>query len=106
MKKVFAIVAAACFLLTAFLPVFTLTKGPDHVIGHLPLLVVYPGLIDIIHRGYFDDIPLPLSFIGLHLFLSLATAWIVVRILKRRKQKRAEQGGPGYPPQGVGSPDP
>ena len=106
MKKVFAIVAAACFLLTAFLPVFTLTKGPEHVIGHLPLLVVYPGIIDNIHRGYFDDIPLLLSFIILHLFLSLAPAWIVVRILKRRKHKRAEQAVPGYPPQGVGSPDP
>ena len=29
-----------------------------------------------------------------------------VWLLQRDKRKKAEQAGPGYPPQGVGSPDP
>ena len=94
MKKTFAIVAAACFLITAFLPVFTLTKGPEHVIGRMPLLVIYPGLVAMIRIGDFRYIPLDVLWIGMHLFLSLAPAWIVVRILKRRKQITAEQGVP------------
>jgi len=106
MKKAFAIVAAACFLITACIPVFTLTKGAGHDIGRMPLLVIYPGLVDMIRIGDYRYIPLVSLWIGIHLFLSLAPAWIIIRILKRRKQNRAEQGGPGYPPQGVGSPDP
>ena len=106
MKRTFAIVAAACFLITAFIPVFTLTKGAGHDIGRMPLLVIYPGLVGMIRIGDFRYIPLVSLWIGMHLFLSLAPAWIVVRILKRRKQKRAEQAGPAYPPQGVGSADP
>ena len=106
MKKTFAIVAAACFLVTAFIPVFTLTKGAGHDIGRMPLLVIYPGLVSMIRIGDFRYIPLVSLWIGMHLFLSLAPAWIFVRILKRRKQNRAEQGGPGYPSQGAGSPDP
>ena len=30
----------------------------------------------------------------------------IERLYQDAKQQRAEQGGPGYPPQGVGSPDP
>ena len=105
MKKIFAIAAAACFLITAFIPVFTLTKGAGHDIGRMPLLVIYPGLVGMIRIGDFRYIPLVSLWIGMHLFVSLAPAWIVVRILKRRKQKRAEQGVAGYPPQGVGSPE-
>ena len=30
----------------------------------------------------------------------------IERLYQDAKQKKAEQGGPGYPPQGVGSPDP
>ena len=106
MKRIFAIVAAACVLITAFIPVFTLTKGAGHDIGRMPLLVIYPGLVGMIRIGDFRYIPLVSLWIGMHLFLSLAPALIVVRILKRRKQKKAEQSGPGFPPQGVGSADP
>ena len=93
-------------MITAFLPVFTLTKGPEHVIGRMPLLVIYPGLVEMIRIGDFRYIALVFLWIGMHLFLALAPAWIVVRALKRRKQNNAEQGGPAYPPQGVGSADP
>lgn len=106
MKKTFTVAAAACFLITAFLPVFTLTKGPGHAIGRMPLLVIYPGLVDMIRVGDFRHIPLVLVWIGMHLFLAFAPAWLVVRALQRRKHNRAEQEGPGCPPQGVGSPDP
>ena len=103
MKRIFAIVAAACVLITAFIPVFTLTKGAGHDIGRMPLLVIYPGLVGMIRIGDFRYVPLVSLWIGMHLFLSLAPAWIVVRILKRRKQNRAEQGVAPYVAQGAPS---
>ena len=42
----------------------------------------------------------------------LMVMWVICCVLlltyalPRRRKKEAEQGGPGYPPQGVGSPDP
>jgi hypothetical protein len=106
MKKTFAIITTACFLLTSFIPIFTLTKGAGHVIGHMSLWIIYPGLVDMIRIGDLRYVPLALLWIGIHLCISIAPAWIVVRILKRRKQNKAEQAGAGYPPQSVGSPDP
>ena len=106
MKKAFAIVAAACFLITACIPIFTLTKGAGHDIGRIPLLVIYPGLVGMIRIGDYRYIPLVSLWIGIHLFLSLAPAWIVIRILKRRKQTKAEQGVPGYRRQSAPQPEP
>ena len=37
--------------------------------------------------------------------IMILSVWWILMII-RRNNKRAEQGGPGYPPQGVGSPDP
>ena len=37
-------------------------------------------------------------------FSSIVSTYTIV--LSRNKNNNAEQGGPGYPPQGVGSPDP
>jgi len=47
----------------------------------------------------------PMMFIGIFLapFSALLTLVLGVKNLIKR---RSEQGGPGYPPQGVGSPDP
>ena len=53
----------------------------------------------------FSRIVLLLAAALIPLFL-LVERLIVSRLLDPRKSKKAEQGGPGYPPQGVGSPDP
>ena len=37
---------------------------------------------------------------------SLIWALVITWLWKRIRDKSVEQGGPGYPPQGVGSPDP
>lgn len=89
MKRMFVVLGTVCFLLTSFLPVITLTKGPGHIIGHMPLWVIYPGLVDMIRLGDFRYIHLILLWVALHLFLTIAPAWILTRILKRRKQSRA-----------------
>jgi hypothetical protein len=91
MKKVFAIIATACCILTAILPIFTYRISADQIIGYAPLLAIYPSVIDQIRRGHFGYIPLLLVLIGMHLFLTLAPAWIAIRILMRRKQKGAER---------------
>ena len=88
MKKSFILVAIACFLLYSFLPVITVTKGPGHVIGHWPLWVVYPGLAYIIREGNFRNFPIALLWVGIHLFLTIASAWIIVRIWTRRMKSR------------------
>ena len=106
MKKTFAAVALACFLVAAFLPVFTLTKGPGTAVGRMPLLIIYPGLVDMIRMGDFRYVPLVLLWIGMHLFLALAPAGLVVRALSRRKQKRAAPGGPKSGAPGARSPAP
>ena len=46
-----------------------------------------------------------LAYIPL-LLNSLIWALVITWIWKRITRKRVEQAGPGYPPQGVGSPDP
>ena len=74
--------------------------------GTLPLGIVYLLLADVIRTGYYDNFPMTFLWIFVHLFLSITPAWIIIRVLKRRIKRKAEQGGPGYPPQGVGSPDP
>ena len=45
----------------------------------------------------------PGHYLGLWLLLSNT---IFLYVLRFRNEKSVQQGGPGYPPQGVGSPDP
>jgi uncharacterized membrane protein YoaK (UPF0700 family) len=61
----------------------------------------FPQLIDPQMTPYFEHYAAMLSGAGITL------AVILVIQSNRAKTKRSiEQGGPGYPPQGVGSPDP
>ena len=97
-------------------------------------LVTYPetllaGLVGIVLPGeiwiYYDsadypDVPKGENELAFHkgeefiAFLDYTDKFHVVRIdkveskdeIRRAIQKHTEQGGPGYPPQGVGSPDP
>ena len=45
----------------------------------------------------------PGHYLGLWLLLANT---IFLCVLRFRKERSVQQGGPGYPPQGVGSPDP
>ena len=36
----------------------------------------------------------------------ILTGIYLARLIRKNRKQSAEQGGPGYPPQGVGSPDP
>ena len=45
----------------------------------------------------------PGHYLGVWLLLANT---IFLCVLRFRKEKRVQQAGPGYPPQGVGSPDP
>jgi len=80
-----------------------------------------PGEIWIYYNSTeYPDVPEGENVMAFHkgdtfiAFLDYADGFHVVRIdkveskdeIKRAIQKPTEQGGPGYPPQGVGSPDP
>ena len=50
-----------------------------------------------------------LAMLWLHVTILLLSLAFIVRdilILRKVEKRKAEQAGPGYPPQGVGSPDP
>ena len=56
---------------------------------------------EMIRNNTPTSMPLPEALQG-----PMAQREILVQYLRSIQNKKAEQGGPGYPPQGVGSPDP
>ena len=62
---------------------------------------IWIPLSDDILAGLSPFIFIPIVFLGLWVIAST----IIILVLTK-KQKGIEQRGPGYPPQGVGSPDP
>lgn len=83
------------------MPAIPFTEG-----GTLPLGLAYFLLADVIRTGYYDNLSVTFLWISLHLFLSITPAWIIIRVLKRRIKRKAEQGGPGYRRQSAPQPDP
>ena len=91
-----------------------------------PLLVKYPHTVPLFPGGpqddtitnYYSGFPIPymhrsnLSMgmdINNYIFTTdviLTAAGLGWLLCRNRKKTGAQQGGPGYPPQGVGSPDP
>ena len=72
------------------------------------ILTVLGGLIILVPANYADGTPVSMNFylikagIGAVILVCGLTLYLRARILR----KRAQQGGPGYPSQGAGSPDP
>ena len=72
------------------------------------ILTILGGLIILVPASNADGTPVGTKFylikagIGTIIFACGMTLYLRARIQKRR----AQQAGPGYPPQGVGSPDP
>ena len=63
-----------------------------------PLIKWGSRLVTRLFPGLLVYIPLLLN--------SLIWALVITWLWRRIRRKRVEQAGPGYPPQGVGSPDP
>ena len=63
---------------------------------------VYPAVKDNIMNPY----SVYMIAGGPQTILALIIIIVTIGTMIRHKRKHSEQGGPGYPPQGVGSPDP
>ena len=61
--------------------------------GLLPLGIIYYLLADLIRTGRYGETPITFIWICMHLFLSIAPAWIIMRIAGRYIKRKAEQGG-------------
>ena len=72
------------------------------------ILTVLGGLIILVPANYADGRPVSMKFylikagIGAAILVCGLSLFLRARIIR----KRAQQGGPGYPSQGAGSPDP
>ena len=59
---------------------------------------------------YVERVLGPISTFYVTLLIEGAICWeigyLAYRLIRMAQNKKCEQGGPGYPPQGVGSPDP
>ena len=92
----FIFIALVFFTLFFFMPAIPFNEG-----GSLPLGVAYFLLADVISKGYYDNLSVTLLWIFAHLYLSITPAWIIIRVLKRRIKRKAEQAVAGYDPQVV-----
>ena len=132
MKLVLEIIAAATVVLVSILAVLIISTANIYAGASLGLILVICGSIAVRQRRKHPHIPfsspgflatfgvafvllapafrdleiLALIISALMILLSLLIMAATRTAKHMDKRKNPQQGGPGYPPQGVGSPDP
>ena len=85
---------------------FTFAVASGLIFGYLPLTIKNYLRCTFGHRLFNET---PLDFItswSICALLFIGLAWLCSYIFSKNRKNEIEQAGAGYPPQGVGSPDP